>query len=333
MTHLIDFETHVQAPEYVNKIQNFKGYPRYANDEKGRFTWYVSESMHEVRDGLRDKLENVSTRLKEMEKTGVDVQVIASSNPGCEVFPKEMGLGLAKINNDSIADVVSKNPEKFIGLASLPLQDINCALEELDRVKSIGLKGLIVFSNCNGKYTDMDEFWPIYERAERFRFPIFLHPTVPVGAEIYSEYHMWGPVFGFGADTAIATLRMIMSGLLEKYSRLSIVLGHLGETIPFLINRINFVYLRTPEAVPRINRKPNEYFLQNFYVDTSAIFNEPSLMCVYETLDKNKILFGSDYPFESMEKGIEFVKRSRIPDDDKEKIYWKNAARLFDLRI
>lgn len=331
MTRIIDFETHVQGTEYVDIIANYNGYPRYANDSKGRFTWYVSPNVYETRDGLRDKLENVNTRLAEMEEAGVDAQVIASSNPGCEVFPMEMALKLMRVNNDVIAEFSRKHPGKFIGLASLPLQDVNSSLEEIDRVHSNGLKGLIIFSNANGKYTDRDEFWPIYERAEKLRFPIFLHPTVPANAESFREYHIWGPVFGFGADTVIATLRLIMSGLLEKCQGLKIVLGHLGETIPFLINRINFVYNRTPEAVPRIKRRPSEYFLRNFYVDTSGVHHQPSLSMVCETMSKDRVIFGSDYPFENMTKGVDFVKNARLPEDEKERIFWKNTSALFGL--
>lgn len=331
MTRIVDFETHVQAPEYVKLVERHDGYPRYAYDAKGRFTWYVSPTVFETRHGLRDKLEDVKVRLDDMEKSGVDTQVISSSNPGCEAFPRELGLKLMRTNNDLIADYLGRYPEKFIGLASLPLQDMDASLEEMDRARSLGFKGLIIFSNANGKYTDMEEFWPIYERAERFRFPIFLHPTVPSNAESFKEYHIWGPVFGFGADTVIASLRIIMSGLLERYPSLKICLGHLGETIPFLVNRINFVYARTPEEVPRIKKKPSEYFLSNFYVDTSGVFNEPSLQCVYETLDKSKIMFGSDYPFENATRGVDFVRNSRIPDTDKERIFSKNVEDLFGI--
>lgn len=331
MPKIIDFETHVQATEYVKRIEQYEGYPRYAYDEKGRFTWYVSPTVYETRHDLRDKLEDVKVRLADMEKSGIDIQVIASSNPGCEVFPRDMGIALGRINNNLIADYVSRYPDKFIGLASLPLQDVNGSLEEMDRARSLGIKGLIIFSNEAGKYTDNQEFWPVYERAEKFRFPIFLHPTVPANAESFTEYHIWGPVFGFGADTVIAALRVIMSGLLEEYPQLKICLGHLGETIPFLINRINFVYARTPEAVPRIKKKPSEYFLSNFYVDTAGVFNEPSLQCVYETLDKSKIIFGSDYPFENATRGVDFVRNSRIPDSDKERIFSKNIQQMFGI--
>jgi predicted TIM-barrel fold metal-dependent hydrolase len=112
---------------------------------------------------------------------------------------------------------------------------------------------------------------------------------------------------------------------------LKICLGHLGETIPFLINRINFVYARTPEEVPRVKKKPGEYLLSNFYVDTAGVFHEPSLLCVCETLEKNRVMFGSDYPFESESRGVDFVQKSKILEDNKERIFSKNILNLFGI--
>jgi predicted TIM-barrel fold metal-dependent hydrolase len=120
----------------------------------------------------------------------------------------------------------------------------------------------------------------------------------------------------------------MMSGVFEKYPNLKVILGHLGEGIPFFVRRIDFVFLRTPEAVPRLKRRPSEYFLSNFYVDTAGVFHEPSLQCTYETMGSTKIVFGSDYPMEDAAKGVEFVSRSRISEEDRERIFWKNSTEL-----
>lgn len=211
------------------------------------------------------------------------------------------------------------------------MQDVDAALAEFDRVKDTGLRGINVFSNVNGKYIDSEEYWPIYERAEKLRFPIFLHPNVPVNVEAYSKYQLWGPPFGFGADASVAALRLMMSGAFEEYPNLRVILGHLGEGIPFFIKRIDFIFLRTPEAVPKLKRRPSEYFLNNFYIDTAGVFHEPSLQCAYETMGSNRLVFGSDYPMEDAAKGVEFVSQSRIPEADKERILWKNGAELLAL--
>jgi predicted TIM-barrel fold metal-dependent hydrolase len=331
LSQVIDFESHVQASEYIKEMQQYDGYPRYRPDSKGRFTWYASPTVFEVRNNLRPKFEDVAVRLADMERAGIDTQVISGVAPGCEVFPREMGIRLARINNDFVAEIVRRDPGHFVGLATLPMQDIEASLLEFDRAMGLGLRGLMMYSNVNGKRVDLEEFWPIYEKAEKLRAPIFLHPTVPANADSYSQYNMWGPVLGFGVDAETAALRLIMAGVFEKFPNLHVVLGHLGETIPFFLRRIDFVYLRTPEVVPNIRKRPSEYFLSNFYVDTAGVFHEPALKCAYDTLDHSRILFATDYPLEDGSKGKAFIAESRIPEEDKKRIYGQNAAAL--LRI
>lgn len=328
---IIDFEAHAQSQEYVKELFKYNGFPRYASDDQGRFTWYQSPNTFEVRNNLQPKLDDVRMRLQDMDEEGVDIQAVSPSIPNCEAFPKEMGIRLAKLNNDYIANLVSQYPDRFVGLGSLPLQDTEASLEELDRMKSIGLVGVMSVSNVQKEHIDAEKYWPIFERVERLRFPFFIHPNVPVNAEMYSQYHLWGPAFGFGADVALCSLRMINGGVFEKYPQLKVVIGHLGETLPFIIKRIDFVYVRTPEALPSIKRKPSEYFLTNFYVDTAGNFHEPSLQCARETLGSDKIVFGSDYPLEKLGPGVEFVERSSLSEEDKDMIYCKNAAKLLGL--
>ncbi len=326
--NVIDFEAHAQAPGFIKEMERYEGYPRYGIDSLGRFTWYASPTMFEVRHNLRRKFEDVAVRLEDMDKAGIDVQVISGVAPGCEVFPLAMGVRLGKMSNDFIASIVEQHPERFYGLATLPLQDIGSALAEFDRVAGLGFKGLMVFSNVNGKRIDLQEFWPVFEMAERLKAPIFLHPTVPARPEGYEDYGIWGPALGFGVDAETAALRLVMSGLFEEFPGLKMVLGHLGETIPFFLKRMDFVYLRTPEALPRIKKKPSEYFLANFYVDTAGVFHEPALQCTYDSIDHGRILFATDYPLEDPSKGKAFVAGSGLPEEDKEKIFSRNASVL-----
>ncbi len=330
MTKIIDFETHVQPVAYFKEVLAYQGYPRLGYDAKGRLCWYAGPNAVQ---GWRasEKLQDIKQRLEEMDRTGTDMEVISSSSPNCEAFPTQLGIKLARTMNDYIGECVAEHPDRFIGLASLPLQDTEAALTELDRAHGLGLKGIIVFSNIEGKPVDREEHWPVYERAEKLGLPIFLHPAQPTNLEMLSEFSLWGPAFGFGVDTALAALRLIMSGVFERYPNTRVVLGHLGETIPFFFGRIDWSFLRAPEAVPRIKRKPSNYFRSNFYVDTSGVFNEPSLMCTWETLGHDRVIYGSDYPFEDMTKSKEFVTKSRISESDQEKIFWENTATLFHL--
>lgn len=330
---IIDFEAHAQSPEFVKELLHYSGYPHYANDSLGRFTWYQTANTFEVRDKLQPKLEDVTTRLADMDVAGIDVQAVSPSVPNCESFPREMGIKLSRINNDYIRELCSKHPDRFVGLGSLPLQDVDASLEELDRMKSIGLVGIMGVSNVQGEYLNSEKYWPVFERAEKFGFPLFVHPNAPVGIERFTEYHLWGPVFGFGVDVALCTLRMIMGGVFEKHRNFRVVLGHLGETIPFTLRRIDAAYNRTPDALPQIKKRPSEYFLDNIYVDTAGIFHEPALVCTYNSLDHERIVFGSDYPFEKVAPGVEFIEKTEIPEHDKDKIYWQNASKLLGLKV
>jgi predicted TIM-barrel fold metal-dependent hydrolase len=324
----IDFEAHGQAKEYVKELLHYEGYPRYTTDERGHLVWHQSASRFEARTGLQPKLDDPPTRFRDMDQNGIDVQVVSPSAPNCEIFPRDMGIKLSRINNDYITKLAADHPDRIIPFGSIPLQDVDASLEELDRMKSIGMKGLLTPPNVHGEHLDEEKYRPIFERLQRHRFPIFIHPSPPPHPEMY-PYHLWGPAFGFGADAALCALRVIMAGVLEDYPNVKIILGHLGETIPFISKRIDFVYSRTPDALPKIKKAPSAYFLKNFYVDTAGIFHEPSLKCTIETLDKEKILFGSDYPFEKIAEGVKYIRESSISDDCKESISWKNAERLF----
>lgn len=329
---VIDIEAHAQAPEYVKELLRFEGYPRYGHDSQGRFIWYQSATKFEVRENLLPKLQDVKTRLEDMDKSGVGIQIVSPSAPNCDSFPRELGIKLSKINNDYITGLVTENPDRIVGFGSLPIQDVEASVQELDRMKSLGLKGIMATSNVQGERIDAKKFWPIFERAEKYRLPIFVHPAAPANPEMFEKYHMWGPVFGFGVDAALSALSLIMSGVFEVYPKLMIILGHLGEMIPFVLRRIDFVYLRTPDALPAIRKKPSEYFLSNFYVDTAGILHQPALQCTLESLGSEKILFGSDYPFENASLAVDFVQKSKLQPEVKEEIYWKNISKLLNLK-
>jgi predicted TIM-barrel fold metal-dependent hydrolase len=333
MSKIIDIQTHVQSREYIKEAQKFEGYPRIETDAQGHFMWFASPTRFEQRSDLvMIRLGDVEARLQDMNKAGVDVQVLSPTVPNCESFPKDLGIKLARINNDYISRLVREHPDRFVGLGSLSLQDTDASLEELERVQTLGLKGIMAHSNVGGEHLDAKKFWPVYERIARLHFPIFVHPTTPLNADMYAPYHMWGASFGFGVDTSLCAVRMILSGIFQEYPNLRIILGHLGETIPFFLRRIDYVYDFHPEEFPAIKKRPSEYFINNFYVDTAGVRHEPALRCAYDSLPHDRVVFGSDYPYgggNTLEE-VNFVRRSGLPDEDKKKIYWKNAHDLLD---
>jgi 5-carboxyvanillate decarboxylase len=275
-------------------------------------------------------------RIKDMDEAGLDVQVLSLSAPGCEQFEPREGTALARETNNELSLALKKYPQRFIGLAALAPQDPGESAKELERsVKELGMKGAKINSNIRGEYLDDQKYWPIFEKAEQLRVPIYLHPTIPSPAMLqpYSRYGvaLAGPTLGFGAETALHVMRLIFSGVFDKYPGLKIILGHLGEGLPFWMHRIDYAWLQPwmNNLRPNIARKPSEYLKTNFMVTTSGMTSFPAFLCTLMTLGADNIAFATDYPYDSTKESVELIKSLQIADSDKEKVFNINAFRIF----
>jgi len=337
---IIDFEAHFYTREYVETLLKNKWYPKYKRDEKTgvHWLWYTSDVQEPHTELLLNRLLDVEEkRLKDMNDAGVKMQVLSLSAPGCEQFEASLGTKLARRVNDELSRVIEKNPDRFVGLAALAPQAPGEAADELERaVKDLGLKGWKTHSNIRGTYLDDKKFWVVLEKAEKLRVPIFLHPTVPRVRELRKTYGyaLAGPAFGFTFETALCATRLILSGVFDKYPNLKFVLGHLGEGIPFLLNRLDFPFVR-PWVAQNVNiklsKKPSEYFKNNFLVATSGEFHDSALICTIQTMGHSKVLFASDYPYEDSKKAIERIKALPFPEEEKAKIYHLNAKDILNI--
>jgi predicted TIM-barrel fold metal-dependent hydrolase len=198
-------------------------------------------------------------------------------------------------------------------------------------VKDLGFKGWNTHSNFADSYLDDKKYLPILERAAELGVPVYIHPTVPAipQAKGYG-FALAGAPFGFGLETALCMMRLIYSGVFDKWPNLKVILGHLGEGLPFLFKRIDWAYVRPfdPAARPKLSRKPSEYLKDNVLVTTSGNYFAPAFTCTYEALGIENILLGSDYPYEDPEECIEFIEGLPVSQDDKDRIYSVNARRL-----
>jgi 2,3-dihydroxybenzoate decarboxylase len=329
---VIDFESHIHSKEYAAFLRSYRGYPRYREDRRGRISLYYSSSLVETRESFFEKLVNLKMRLADMKQAGIDQQVLSLAVPGCERFPREASIKIARTSNNALSKIVNEYPHRFYGFGALPLPSISDSLDEIKRVVlDLGFKGLILPSNVNGKYFDSKEFSPLFDLVQKFRVPIFLHPTIPVDANSLSKYDLWGASLGFGTDAAKSTLRLIYGGILENYQGLRIILGHLGETLPFIIKRIDIAYSREKDKFKQLKHEPSFYVKRNFYVDTAGIWHEPSLSCTINTLGRKRILFASDYPFDSILRNIAFIKACHLSETELRAICWKNASDLLKI--
>jgi 5-carboxyvanillate decarboxylase len=273
-------------------------------------------------------------RIQVMNKYGIDMQVLSFVSPGVQVFDADMGTKMAKETNDKLSQTVNEHPTRFAGLAALALQNPNEAADELERsVTDLGLKGACIFPHTKGEYPDDKKYWVVFERAHKLGVPIYLHPRAPSPSMIkpYLGYpFLDSAMWGFAADTGLCAMRLMCSGLFDEYPQLKIVLGHLGEAIPFWLWRIDNFWKKGPLFRER-KKPPSQYFKNNFAITTSGMFSEQTLMYTVSILSADNILFAVDYPMESSEEAIQFMQKAPIDHNDKEKIYHLNAERIFSL--
>jgi len=333
----IDFEAHFVTDEWVTEMFGNRGYPRYVRDEKTaqcRVQW-SPDDVEPIGDILLNKLLDLGEgRLKVMDDNGVDLQVLSLTIPGVELMDASTGTALARNVNDALADVVRKHPDRFLGFAALAPQSPEEAANELERaVKELDLKGWKTHSNYGENYLDEKRYWPIIERAEKLNVPIYLHPSFPTIPQLKTDYGwaLSGAPFGFGVETAICMMRLVLSGVFDRYPGLKVILGHLGEGLPFLLARIDYPYVIPwfdPNARPDLNKKPSDYFKNNVFVTTSGNYYKPAFMCTYEAMGIDRILLGTDYPYEDPNECIRFLEGLSIPKEEKDKIYYGNAEKL-----
>jgi 2,3-dihydroxybenzoate decarboxylase len=275
-------------------------------------------------------------RLGEMDTAGTDLQVISHApSPLQQLDPAESRV-LATATNDRLHDAVDRNPERFAAFAGLPTSDPQAAADELERtVTRLGFKGAMIHGRTRDEFHDLAKYWPIYERAERLDVPIYIHPGPPHPAMIqayYGDYLQAYPslnsaAWGFTIDTANQVVRMILSGLFDQFPKLKIIIGHMGEGIPFLMDRID-------EALKRPGNKPVDFkgvFSRHFYITTSGHFSTPALLCAMLELGIDRILFSVDWPYAENVPGMQWMETVPLSAEDKEKMFSGNARRLLKI--
>jgi predicted TIM-barrel fold metal-dependent hydrolase len=329
----IDFETHFVTKDFVQALEGNRGFPRYIFDGQTghRRLHYTDDVGEPLGDALLSKLlDTGSQRLESMDAARIDVQVLSLTSPGVEQFEPAKGTVLARKCNDQLAEVMQDHPDRFVGLAALAPNDPEAAADELERaVEELGLKGWKTHSNYGGTYLDEQTYWPILERAEQLDVPIYLHPTIPAMPQLRTYgFALAGAPFGFGMETSMCMMRLVFSGVFDRYPGLRFILGHLGEGLPFLMQRIDFAYVRPwfdPDARPDLMRKPSDYLRENMFVTTSGNYLPAAFLCTQQVMGIDRILLATDYPYEDSGECMRFLEGLPITPEDREKIYHRNA--------
>ena len=302
---------------------------------------FMSEdSWAELRGRLLDIHEK---RLSLMDKFGIEMMILSLNSPTIQGIPDvKRATEVARMANDFLAEQVHKRPNRFAGLAALPMQDPEAAIQELNRcVKELGFRGTMVngFSQVKDGnsvvYCDAPQYLPFWSAVESLDVPFYLHPRDPLPARQPGyEGHPWllGPVWAFGAETAIHALRLMASGIFDKYPRLKIILGHLGEGLPYSMWRVDHRLKKSSRGIPA--RKPlSEYFRRNFYITTAGNFRTQTLLDAMLEVGADHLLFSTDYPFEEISDAADWFDATSISENDRIKIGRLNAIQLFKLNL
>jgi 5-carboxyvanillate decarboxylase len=270
-------------------------------------------------------------RIRNMDENGLDMQVVSLTAPGVQMFDADTANAIATLANDRLAEAIKRHPTRFAGLAAFGPLDPKGAVNEMERaINKLKLNGFIINSHTHNEYMDDPKFWPILEAAEALDRPIYLHPRSPseLISKPYSDYGLSHALWGFQAEAGLHAMRLMLSGVFDRFPNLKIVLGHMGESIPYNIWRCDYMYKNS--GAPAI-MKPSEVFKRNFMITTSGVNHAPVLKYCIEVLGADNIMFAVDYPYQSSGPAVEFMNEADISREDKEKIYHRNAERVFHI--
>lgn len=296
------------------------------------------QSVPALRRGLLD----FDYRLQGMDETGVDMHLLSLTTPGVQSLDAARGVALAQLANDRLAAVMAKHPTRFAGLAAVAPQDPAAAALEIERaMKTLRFSGVLINSYTHGEFLDHPKFDPILAALAAHNAPLYLHPRVPAPAMVqpYTEHGLLGALWGFAADTGLHAMRLIMSGVFDRYPGLMVVLGHMGEAIPYWFWRIDNMYKRTVGATnaaargfTHLKKLPSQYFRENFYITTSGVNSHANLKFAIDLLGVDRIMFAIDYPYESSAESVAFLDTAPITTDARDRIAHRNAERVFSIR-
>ena len=276
-------------------------------------------------------------RLKDMDATGIDVQVLSYASPGVQILPASEAVPLARDANDQLAAAIQAHPDRFAGFATLPTPDPEAAATELERaVNTLGFKGAMINGRTNDRFLDDPSFRPMLEAAVALDVPLYLHQTVPSKTVQDAYYAGLEPAlsagfatFGWGwhMETGIHALRMILAGVFDQFPSLQLILGHWGEMIPFYLARTEMLN----SAAKHLQRRISDYFLEQVYVTPSGMFTLPPFLLTLQIMGADRIMYAVDYPYVADDQARTFLENAPISPADKEKIAHGNAERVLKL--
>ena len=291
---------------------------------------------------LVERLSDLDIRLAEMDRFGVDMHLLGITAPGVQAFVPQLGGDMAERANDELARIIKAHPTRFAGLGAVAPQGPDRAAREVKRIMTeLKLSGVIINSHTQGEFLDDEKFSPVLEALVAHDAPLYIHPNFPAPSMVgpYSDYGMMGALWGFGAECSLHVVRMIMAGVFDRFPGLKVVLGHLGEGLPFWLDRLDNRYANIlrrgglePLGMRKLDRLPSEYFRTNFHITTSGMNTQAPLDFALKMFGPERIMFAIDYPYEQTEDAVGFIRATALEPGAMAKITHETAEAVFNIR-
>jgi aminocarboxymuconate-semialdehyde decarboxylase len=323
----LDLHTHFYTEEFFQRVRDLPSEFSFAKSSTGQtiITYRGARFF-----GVTPAMTNVSQRLEEMDRVGIDVEVISLSTPNVFFTDGQHQPGVARMINDSYAELITQHPKRFKGFASIPMDAPEAALKELHRaIDELKLNGVILLSNIGGKALTAPEYRTFFAEANRMKLCIFLHPMLPANSEAFKEYVL-GPIVGFPFDTSLAVARMCYDGMFEEFPDIRWLIGHLGGAVPYLMERMDNGFRDFADCRAKIDKLPSTY-LKKLYYDTVS-FSPYTLKMVREMVGADHMVMGSDYPhlLGSIDRAVTSIESLEIPDEEKQQIFSATALSILN---
>jgi aminocarboxymuconate-semialdehyde decarboxylase len=320
-----DLHTHYYPQSYFRLIEQVGGDFSFAKSPTGQTIIRFRGSRF---FGITPPMTDPQKRLDDMDRVGIDVEVLSLSTPNVYFAPPDRQAEVARLANDAYADLAAKHPTRFKGFASIPMDDPDAALRELDRaLGELRMQGVVVLSNINGHALTDPRYRPFFDECDRREVCVFVHPMIPANAEAFGEYVL-GPIVGFPFDTTLAVARLCYAGYFKQLPHIRWILGHLGGAVPYLFERLDNGWRDFAECRANIDELPSVY-LRRLYYDTVS-FSRPSLALALEQVGAEHLVMGSDYPhlLGSIERSVSSIESLDVTDGQRRSIFSGTARAI-----
>lgn len=306
---------------------------------RGLMGFYMTSPSERAQHIMRCLTDLDQLRLQHMDACGIDVQVLALTSPGVQVMDKATAVSFAREANDHLADAIRRHPTRFAGMLAVAPQDPQAAAKEIERgVTQLGIHAVVINSHTQGEYLSDPKFWDIFAAAEAHDAPIYLHPnSLPPGMyQPFFEAGLDGAIYGFGVETGLHALRIITAGVFDRFPKLRMVLGHMGEALPYWAYRLDYMHRATVKSqryasMQPLRRQPSEYLREHFYITNSGVAWAPAIRFAQDFMGSDRVLYAMDYPYQHAVDEVIALDGMPMSADDQMRFFQTNAQAVFKI--